>query len=120
MSAASTKESVFLKDGSAGGDSHWTPTQLSDGSYSLQSQTPSGPKHYMNSNSASSTREDSVYLVENSNPIGSHWMVGVDYYTGPEVERIIHSIYPGVAINFYQSMDHWIMTFCIVSGMVQN
>ena len=57
----------------------------------------------MNSNPASNTREDSVYLVENSDPIGTHWTVGVDYYTGTEVERIIHGVYPGVVINFYQS-----------------
>ena len=102
-SAAPKQGSVFLKDGSAGGGSHWTPTQLSDGSYSLQTQTPSGPKRFMNSNPASNTREDSIYLVQNSDPIGTHWMVGVDYYTGAEVERIVHGVYAGVAINFYQS-----------------
>ena len=103
MSSASSKESVYLKNDSAGGGSHWTPTQLPDGSYSLQSQTPSGPKRFINSNPASSTRENSIYLVENSDPVGTHWMVGVDYYTGAEVERIIHNVYPGVSIKFYQS-----------------
>ena len=101
-SAAITNESTFLNTTSAGNGSFWTPTLLADDSYSLQSQTPSGPKRFMNANPTAS-QEASVYQVENSGPIGVHWMVGVDYYTQGEVERIIRDVYPGVAINFYQS-----------------
>ena len=101
-SAATTNESVYLKDDSAGGGSKWTPTRLADGSYSMESQTTSGPKRFMSGNPTASTAA-SVTQVENSNSVGAHWMVGVDYYTGAEVERIIHAVYPGVAINFYQA-----------------
>ena len=94
--------STYLNTDSAGGGSFWTPTLLADGSYSLQSQTPSGPKRFMCANPTAS-QEESVYLVENSDSIEAHWMVGVDYYTSAEVERIINEVYPSATINFYQS-----------------
>ena len=101
-SAAPQNESTYLYTDSAGGGSFWSPTLLADGSYSLHSQTPSGPKRFMNANPTAS-QDESVYQVENSDCIGAHWMVGVDYYTGAEIERIIYDVYPGVTIKFYQS-----------------
>ena len=98
---APSTETVYLKDDSAGGGSHWIPTLLCDGSYSLQSQTPSGTKCIMSCNPESS-KQDMVYLVENSDPIGAHWMVGVDYYTGGEIESIFNHTFPNVPIKFYQ------------------
>ena len=34
-------------------------------------------------------------------------MVGVDHFTGQEVENVIHGIYPGVAITYYKSDPHF-------------
>ena len=104
--AAPSTETVYLKDDSAGGGSHWIPTPLSDGSYSLQSQTTCGTKRFMSCN-PEANKQDMVYLVENSDPIAAHWMVGVDYYTGPEIERIFNRTFPCVPIKFYQSDYHY-------------
>ena len=106
-SAGATKnESTYLGTNSAGSGSRWTPTLLADGSYSLQSQTPSGPNRFMCAD-PTAYQEDTVYQVDNNDSIGTHWMVGVDYYTRTEVSRIIRDVYPDVAINCYQSDENY-------------
>ena len=55
----------------------------------------------MNSNPTAS-RESSVYLAENTNPIGTHWVIGVDHFTFTEVKDIIQAIYPNFD-NIYMS-----------------
>ena len=105
-SRVAKNQSTYLAPDSAGRGSHWTPTLLADGSYSLQSQTPSGPNRFMCADPTAYI-EDSVYQVDNNDSIGTHWMVGVDYYTRTEVSRIIQDVYPGVAINFYQSDENY-------------
>ena len=93
--AAARDESVYLMDASAGSGSHWTPTKLPDDGYSLKSYTTSGSNRFVYANPTGS-KEDSVYLVENSGPIETHWMVRVDYYNEADVNRIIHGVYPSL------------------------
>lgn len=104
--AAPSTETVYLKDDSAGGGSHWIPTPLPDGSYSLQSKTSSGTKHFMSCN-PEANKQDRVYLVENCDPIAAHWMVGVDYYTFKEIEQIFNHAFPKLTIRFHQSEQHY-------------
>ena len=44
----------------------------------------------------------------NSGPVGTHWMVGVDFYTGEEFKHIIHGVFSGIAITDprYGSLDY--------------
>ena len=79
--------------------------------------------HFMDSNPTAS-KEDSVYLADGSEPIGTHWKVGVDYYNDTEVEDIIHKVCPSAVVNKYEAgelyMDHWMSTYCMVSGKMQG
>ena len=103
---APSTETVYLKDDSAGGGSHWIPTPLPDGSYSLKSKTSSGTKRFLSCNpEANCNKQDRVYLVENCDPIAAHWMVGVDCYTVGEIEQICNHAFPDLSINFHQT-DH--------------
>ena len=106
-SSASSDESAYLKDSSAGGGSHWVPSLESDGSYILSSQTPSGPKCHLMCNPTAS-KEDSVFMSMYVDPIETHWIVGVDYYCESEVHDIIHSVYPGATItSYFKALGHY-------------
>ena len=104
--AAPSTKTVYLADDNTGSGSHWKTTQHCDGSYSLQSQTTCGTKRFMSCN-PEADKQCMVYLAENSDLIATRWMVGVDYYTGPEIERIFTRTFPCVPIKFYQSDHHY-------------
>ena len=118
-SASATRDaSVYLEDKSAGGGSKWIPTKLPDRGYTLRSLTPSGSKQFMKANPLG-RKEENVYLTEHSDSsyqsIDTHWIVGVDYHSQSDVERIVHKVYPHLTINFfevnikpfYASLDLW-------------
>lgn len=48
--------------------------------------------------SPTSDKEESVWLAENIDHIGTHWMVGVDTYTTQEIKEVIESKYPNICI----------------------
>ena len=104
-SAASKNESVFLKNISAGGGSYWTPVLLQDGYYLLKSEQVTGPKCYMDSD-PKADKDQSVWMVENFDHIGTHWMVGVDMYTIQEIEDMIKGKYHGIdMLTAYSSVE---------------
>ena len=112
--------SVYLYDESAGDGSQWKPTALGDDSYSLESKTPSGPKRFMNSSPSGST-EASVYMETSTHPIGTHWMMGMDYFTSTEIEDHIRANYPGIVINIYMSdPDYGSLDFDLLHGIWFN
>ena len=116
-SAVPRNASVFVNTDNAGIGSHWTPNQLADGSYSLESQTPSGQKHFISAD-VTASQEASVYLVDNSNAIGTHWMVGVDHYTRADIRRIVTNAFPGTHINFFHSdRNYGSLTYEILHGI---
>ena len=85
---------------------HWIPLKLGDGTYALQSKSTSGPKIYLDSWPTSSDIKETVYLSDSTDPgkrIGTHWMVGVDWYTGREVQDILSVNYPEVNIQLYKA-----------------
>ena len=72
---ADKSESVYLSDSidyTHNPGCHWKRTQLDDGSFHFESQTPSGNKRLLDS-SAAARRNESVYLEDNSAGMGSHW-----------------------------------------------
>ena len=113
-SAADKNKSVFLKNISAEGGSYWTPILLQDGSYLLKSCTISGPKCYMDA-SPNSDKEDSIWLAENFDHIGTHWMVGVDTYTVQEIEGMIKSKYHDIVMmTAHMSIEFTSLDFDII------
>ena len=102
-SSAPSDESVYLVETSTGKPgSSWVPTLLPDGSYTLASQT-SGSKHNLTCNLTAS-KKDSIYLSSDTGPVGTHWKVGVDYYTQSQVQDIIHGVYTSATITSYLSL----------------
>ena len=102
-SANPLNASVFLSSANTSGDgSFWTPTQVADGAYIMKSHTSSGPKCFMNAD-PSAALANSVYLVDESGSVETQWLVGVDSFTGKEVESIICKVYPDIFIKFYQA-----------------
>lgn len=103
--APSVEETVYLTENVSGNiGTNWEPQEQADGSYTLKSQSTSGSKRYLNSWPSSDSVETTVYLSDNTDPdknIGTHWMVGVDWYTAREVQDILQNKYPGVQIKFY-------------------
>lgn len=97
-----TDQSVYLSNVNAGGGSYWTPTQLSDGAYSMKSHTTSGPKCFMSAD-PSAALEASVYLVDECSSAATQWQVGMALFTSTEVENIICKKYPDLSIKFYQA-----------------
>ena len=72
---AEKSESVYLSnsiDYNENHGCHWKRTQLDDGSFRFESQTPSGNKRLLDS-SAAAPRNESVYLEDDSAGMGSHW-----------------------------------------------
>ena len=103
-SKSKLEETVFLSntiDGRAG--TRWIPQRLGDGTYALKSNAAKpGEKCFLDTWPA----EEMVFLSETTDPVkrrGTHLMVGVDWYTGREVEDIVRSKYPGMQIKFYKT-----------------
>ena len=64
--------------------SYWMPTKLSDDDcFSLQSI------EFLDFSNPTASKENSVYLSDGSEVIGTHWKVGVDYYRNTEVQDIM-------------------------------
>ena len=100
---ANQNVSVFLKDSGAGSGSKWEPNLQADGSYTLQCQNTSNNKRYLFGNPRYNDRGDAVYLTDNNNAVGSHWKVGVDYFTNHEVGRIVENAYPSLNIHIFKA-----------------
>jgi len=98
-------ESVYLKDSSAGPGSRWDPKLQANGSYTLQCQNTSNERRYLNGNPShpSNDRSKAIYLLEDNTKDRSHWNVGVDYFSGREVEKIVQDVYPHTIIIYYDS-----------------
>ena len=102
-SVAPINESVYLADHTAGGGSHWTPTMQPDGTYSLESNTPSaGSNKFMHANPTGS-KDEMVYMVKTSDTPSEHWILLVTHYAGESVQSIISAVYPGVPISSYET-----------------
>ena len=52
---------------------------------------------------SSSSIDSIVYLTDKNNVVGSHWKVGVDYFTHHEVGRIVENTYPSLNINRFKA-----------------
>jgi len=99
---ANQNVSVYLKDSSAESGSKWEPKLQADGSYTLQCQNTSNSKRYLFGNPRYNDRGDAVYLTDKNSAVGSHWKVGVDYFTNHEVSKIIEDTYPSLTINMFK------------------
>ena len=108
---APKQDAVYLKDSSAGGGSHWTPTIQPDGTYTFKSETPSGPNQIMYADPTAS-KENQVFLTKTGETPNAHWIILVTHYTGESVQSIICAAYPSVPISScetnakYGSLDY--------------
>ena len=103
--APSHAQMVFLSediDGKIG--THWRPEKQGDGTYALVSMskaTSDDHDRYLDSWPASHTPVN-VYLSVSADPgvnIGTHWKVGVDSYTGAEIQNILNTTYPNSRLS---------------------
>ena len=96
--AASRAYSVYLTNQTAGGGSHWLPTQLPlYRGYTFKCDTPSGSKRYLCAD-PNASKEQSVFLhLEETPPShATHWHILLTHCTGESVQSIIYAVYPSV------------------------
>ena len=90
---------VYLGEApTAGAGSHWLPTRLDDDTYSVKCDSPSGLKQFLCAD-PSSSKKDSVYLVQTSTSPDTHWNILLTHYTRESMQSIICAVYPSVPIS---------------------